>query len=133
MTDAFDLSEKYNSTVIIRETRSFTQQEEKVAIAKKIHKSKATKYQRETLRFVPVPKNVVEKHKQLHRTLDLLGNWVNGSSYNKIYGVGKKGIIAAGFVFSKLLDVLGNEENHYLTLLKLGTLYPLPKKVVSRL
>ena len=131
MVEAFEISEKYNTTVIIRETRSFTQQTEKVEISNEIYRQHRVEYKREHLRFVPVPKNVVEKHKILHQTLEALTDWADESPFNEIQGNGKKGIVTAGFVFTKLLDVLIDKKNPSLKLLKLGVLYPLPKNVIS--
>ena len=100
-------------------------------ISDEIYQHPESEYKREPLRFVPVPKNVVEKHKNLHKCLENLTDWADESQFNQIEGNGKKGIIAAGFVFQKLLDVLGEEGNQNLKLLKLGILFPLPQKVIS--
>jgi TPP-dependent indolepyruvate ferredoxin oxidoreductase alpha subunit len=51
--------------------------------------------------------------------------------YNRTEGSGPRGIIAAGFAFDKLLDVLGDPRDHRLGLLKLGVLYPLPRALVA--
>jgi len=130
MVETFELSEKFETTVIIRETRSFTQKIEQVNISDEIHRRPEVEYKREPLRFVPVPKNVVEKHKNLHSCLEKLSDWADKSQFNQIERNGKKGIIAAGFVYQKLLEVLGNKGNQNLKLLKLGIIYPLPKKVI---
>ncbi len=47
-------------------------------------------------------------------------------------GTAERGIIAAGFVHRKLLDILGDELREDLRVLKLGVLYPLPRDLLSR-
>jgi indolepyruvate ferredoxin oxidoreductase alpha subunit len=42
------------------------------------------------------------------------------------------GIVAAGFAYRKLLDVLGHSSREGLRLLKLGVLFPLPRNLISR-
>ena len=56
----------------------------------------------------------------------------NDAPFNRIEGTGERGIVAAGFVYRKLLDILGDDLRADLRLLKLGVLYPLPRDVVSR-
>ncbi|HDL19510.1 MAG TPA: hypothetical protein ENH29_10680 [Bacteroidetes bacterium] len=130
MADAFSLSEKYHIPVIIRETRSFSQQAEPVEISIKLNKKPDFEYKRESLRFVPVPKNVQQKHKNLHQRLADFEDWANRSPFNRIIGNGKTGIVAAGFTFKKLFDLFGGQIPPELSLLKLSTLFPLPEKMI---
>ena len=130
MAEAFRVSEKLNTVVIIRETRSFTQQAESVNIPEKTFKKPDLKYSKESLRYVPVPKNVVEKHRNLHHQLELLTKWAENKDYNQIYGSGNKGIVGAGFAFSKLMDVVDKDKLQGLKLLKMGILFPFPEKIV---
>jgi indolepyruvate ferredoxin oxidoreductase, alpha subunit len=131
MHAAFDISEKYHTAVIVRQTRSFTQQSEPVDIPPGPYSHPSLGFAREPWRFVPVPKNVVEKHRELHQRLTKLEPWANTAPFNKVDGSGEVGIIAAGFVYRKLLDVLGDAPRQNLRLLKIGILYPLPRELVS--
>jgi indolepyruvate ferredoxin oxidoreductase alpha subunit len=47
-------------------------------------------------------------------------------------GTGSMGVIAVGFAYQKLLDVVGDLVNENLPILKLSTLYPLPKKIIGQ-
>lgn len=127
MCEAFSVSEKYKSAVIIRETRSYTEQTEPVHISNESHKRVDLGLLREPFRFVPVPKNAVEKHRDLHLRLKALKRWSESSLFNSPTGEGKKGIIGAGFAFKKLEDALGDQPPDGFSLLKLGILYPLPQ------
>ena len=128
MREAFELSERLNTAVIIRETRSFTQQRGSVTVVNQIFQRNAPEYKREPLRYVPVPKNVVQKHRDLHERLTALASWADSMPFNPMSGRGKKGILGAGFAFQKLLDVVGQPSEQQLSLLKLGILYPLPEE-----
>jgi indolepyruvate ferredoxin oxidoreductase, alpha subunit len=129
---AFDAAETLRMPVIVRVTRSCTQQEERLDVPEGPYRQPDLGLCREPWRFVPVPRNVVEKHRGLHERLAAAGRWVESLPFNRIVGSGTQGIVGAGFAFRKLLDVLGDEERDGLRLLKLGALHPLPEGVVVR-
>ncbi len=131
MREAFKISELYKTPIIIRHTRSFTKQKDPVQISEEDYQDINHGFIKESFRFVPVPKNAVEKHRDLHKRLEKFGKWSESCSYNRSYGFGKKGIIGTGFAFQKLQDVLGSSPPKELRLLKLGVLYPLPKTIIS--
>ncbi len=132
MQEAFSLSEKFNTAVIIRETRSFSQQEESVSVSEEHYRKANLGLVREPFRFVPVPLNAVVKHGELHRRIEAVSEWADSASFNQTTGSGIKGIISAGFAHRKLFDVVGDENPGEFRLLKLGVLYPLPKKVITQ-
>ncbi len=129
---AFAVSEQYHTAVIVRETRSFTQQAEPVDIPDGPYTQPDLGLVREPWRFVPVPNNVVKKHRDLHERLTALESWANDAPFNRIEGNAERGIVAAGFIHRKLLDILGDEPRDDLGVLKLGVLYPLPRDLVAR-
>jgi len=131
MKEAFVASEKYQTPSIIRETRSFTQMVESVSIEIDPPPLGYQGFEREPWRFVPVPKNAVQKHKELHARFEQLGNWVDNLPFNQSMGTGKRGILAAGFAYRKLMDVIGSGERNDLRILKLGVHYPLPQKIIA--
>jgi len=130
--EAFDLSERSHIPVIIRETRSFTQQVEEVSVSDESYHAVDHGLIRETWRFVPVPNNAVEKHRALHDTIEAVSEWVDSSQFNEVCGQGKKGIVGVGFAYKKLLDVVVDKHSQDFRLLKLGTLYPLPEKIIRQ-
>jgi len=133
MQAAFAVSERYHTAVIVRITRSFNRQVESVDIPEGPYVQPDLGLVREPWRFVPVPGNVVEKHRALHERLTHLARWADDAPFNRIDGQGDRGIIAAGFAHRKLFDVLGDEPRNDLRILKLGVLFPLPRDSVSRL
>src|SRR3954451_22760096 len=87
---------------------------------------------REPSRFVPVPGNVVAKHRALHERLAEFAAWAEGSPYLRTTGTGELGVVAAGFAASKLSDVLGEAPRHGLRVCRLGMLHPLPVVALGR-
>src|SRR5262245_13257135 len=131
MQVAFAVSEQFHTAVVVRETRSFTQQAEPVAIPDGPYAQPDLGLVREPWRFVPIPRNVVEKHRALHERLAALEHWANAAPFNRIAGQGgDRGLIAAGFASRKLRDVLGEEPRRDLRILKLGVLFPVPRDFV---
>ena len=129
---AFRLSEKNGFPVIIRITRSYGQYQEEIKLTSETLPAKDRDIAREPFRFVPVPSNAVAKHRDLHDRLEqfsLSGEAPHFDSYN---GKGSLGIVAAGSCFRKLSEVLPAERREALKILKLNTIYPLSKDILSR-
>jgi indolepyruvate ferredoxin oxidoreductase, alpha subunit len=133
MRAAFDLSEQFQTAAIIRITRSFIQQAEPVDVPEGPYVKTDLGLVREPWRFVPVPRNVVEKHRALHERLASIAEWAEDDApFNRNDGQGDRGIIAAGFAYQKLRDVIGDGPRPNLRLLKLGVLFPLPRRLLGR-
>jgi indolepyruvate ferredoxin oxidoreductase, alpha subunit len=131
MRDAFSISEKFGTAVIVRETRAFSQQTGAVALEGAFPEAVRLGFNREPWRFVAVPLNAVEKHRELHKRIEALSIWADEAPYNSVKGAGTKGVISAGFAHRKLLDIIGSKDPAGFRLLKLGVLFPLPRKSVS--
>ncbi len=131
MKEAFYISEKFHTAVIIRETRSFAQQEEAVPVSDVVYQKTDIGLAREPFRFVPVPINAVEKHRALHEKLETMRAWAENSEFNRKSGTGEKGIIGGGFAYKKLLDVMGEDPPQGFRMLKLSVLYPLPRETIA--
>jgi indolepyruvate ferredoxin oxidoreductase alpha subunit len=87
---------------------------------------------REPYRFVPYPGNAVEMHRQQHHRFAEFERWLNTANWDEIHGSGTQGVIAAGFCYQKLLDVLPTPLPEDLRVLKLSSLYPLPQETIER-
>lgn len=139
MREAFALSERFQTPVIVRETRGFAQVRQSCNLADGPFPQHDSGLAREPWRFVPVPRNVVEKHRALHQRIDEVQAWTAQAPWNALRGEGARGIVAPGFVLSKLCDILGDPDDwadssatRSLRLLKLGTLYPPPVELIVR-
>ncbi len=131
MRELFELSEQCKLPIIIRETRAFSKSTAKVESAAVEYNPPNHGIVREPFRFVPVPSNVVQKHKVLHQQLKAFKDWAETSVFNQSYVRSKKGIIASGFAYKKLLDALDDDSSVDLSMYKLSTLYPLPEKSLA--
>jgi indolepyruvate ferredoxin oxidoreductase alpha subunit len=125
--EAFTASERLHTPVIVRITRSFTQCEESIEVAEGPYDRPHLGLAREPWRFVPVPRNVVGKHRELHARLETMRHWTERLRFNTMIGSGEKGILAAGFAYRKLLDVLGNAPREDVSVIQLTAVYPLPE------
>jgi indolepyruvate ferredoxin oxidoreductase alpha subunit len=63
--------------------------------------------------------------------MEAVREWAENSGFNRETGTGEKGIIGGGFAFKKISDVLGKEPSKNIRLLKLGILYPLPRRLIK--
>jgi len=129
--ESFDLSQQYQIPIIIRETRSFSQYTEELENIELKHDLVDLGLVEEPMRFVPVPKNAVEKHLNLQQQISSFRSWSENSVYNHISGQGKLGIISVGFAVTKLLEVFDNNLPDDISLFSLGTLYPLPSDKIA--
>jgi indolepyruvate ferredoxin oxidoreductase alpha subunit len=144
MQTAFEASERIQMPVIVRVTRSFTQWTEKLDIPDPLFPRTQPDLGllRVPWRFVPIPRNVVEKHRALHERWAAACRWVADLPFCSIEGRGRLGVVAAGFVHRKLLDLLGDGNDDSggagadatrpdLLRLKLGVVHPLPEEIVA--
>jgi indolepyruvate ferredoxin oxidoreductase alpha subunit len=132
MVEAFDLSERFRTPVILRETRSFAQSSGMVEFPEKFTMRPGLGPIRDPWRFVPVPSNVVAKHRALHDRIEAFAEWGETSPYLEMSGSGDLGVIAAGFAARKLQDVLGGLPHQGLRSCRLGLLHPLPALAIGR-
>ncbi len=119
---AFELSEKFDSPVILRLSTRVSHSQSLVEIEDKID-YKLKDYNKDIAKNVMMPGNAIKKHVVVEkRHLDEVA-FANETSLNTIENNNKKiGVITAGisYVYSK--EALGNEVDY----LKLGMVYPLP-------
>jgi indolepyruvate ferredoxin oxidoreductase alpha subunit len=127
---AFDMSEEFQSIFIVREIRTFS-------IMKGSVKTEETKeieskgFVRQKNRWISTTFNVLNNHEKLHDKLNRIELRFRNSEFNKAIGDGcNKCVIAAGFSYTKLMDVLGSKTDG-LGILKLGTIYPLPETTIT--
>ena len=133
MKESFELSERFATLFIVRETRSFSRKRGPVSVAPAPGPRDHPGMIREPFRWVPYPQNAVNMHGKLHRKVDRLREWASTSTWNTVKGHGRRGIIAAGFAYDKLLDLLGNGEDGAdgPRRLKLGTIHPAPDRLIA--
>lgn len=129
--DAFALSERFNSAIVLRITRSFAQQVDCLSIEELSRPDHHLGLLRQPYRWFPYPGNAVEMHRQQHQRLVAFEKEVGKYHWDQIQGKGSIGVIAAGFTYQKLADILGPSLDQDLIVLKLGTLFPLPGDIIT--
>lgn len=119
---AFELSEKFDTPVILRLSTRVSHSQSLVEIEDKID-YKLKDYNKDIAKNVMMPGNAIKKHVIVEkRTLDEI-EYANSTELNTIENNNKKiGVITAGisYVYSK--EALGDNVDY----LKLGMVYPLP-------
>jgi indolepyruvate ferredoxin oxidoreductase alpha subunit len=129
MRRAFQLSEGIGLPVIVRVTRALILAEDETQTSEVSEDSRGLvhpSFQREFMRWVVLPVNVLSYHRRLHQRLDAIQARFEDSPFNGVEGEGPQGVIAAGFAYQKLSDLLGGTVPPGLRILRLGTFYPLP-------
>ena len=103
MRAAFDISEEFQTAVIVRVIRSFTTAEGTVKLDETQPAVPSRGFVREKDRWISTTFNVLENHRKLHDKLSRLGQQFEDSPFNSVVRAdGKQHIIAAGFTYSKL-------------------------------
>jgi indolepyruvate ferredoxin oxidoreductase alpha subunit len=129
MLQAFQLSERVGLPVIVRITRALALskgESHSLGPAKERWSVKPLEFKREYMKWVVLPINVVEYHQRLHEKIGAIQATFEASNLNKLQGTGPYGVIAAGFTYQRLLDLLSGQIPPELRILGIGTLYPLP-------
>lgn len=126
MRRAFQLSEEMGLPVIVRVTRALVLAEAVELAEGEFQTAPPPSFQREFMRWTVLPINVVPRRRRLLRRLEEVQVRFEDSPFDEVGGEGAHGVIAAGFVCQKLLDLLGGSIPPELCVLRLGTFHPLP-------
>ena len=126
--DAFRLSRETQMPFIVRITKTFGALEEEVELPETPRAAcvRPHAFERHPMRWISVPGNAVQLHRRLHDRLESIAGRREWTDYNSVTGTGRTGIVAAGVIHSKLMDVLQGVDASGLSILKLSTLWPLP-------
>jgi indolepyruvate ferredoxin oxidoreductase alpha subunit len=131
---AFRLSERMGLPVMVRITRAFVLAEADLGSAPSTRGFPASappSFQREPMRWIVLPINVVSYHRRLHERLETVQAELECSTLNGAQGSGSSGVIAAGFTYRKLMDALGDKVPPALSILRLGTTNPFPQQLIT--
>jgi indolepyruvate ferredoxin oxidoreductase alpha subunit len=84
------------------------------------------------LRWISALRTTVANHRRLHRTLGRAADRFEELPHNRLEGSGPNGILAGGFAYTKFRDAMAGADASSATVLKLSTLYPLPRGLIAR-
>jgi len=129
--EAFQLSEEWSLPVIVRFTSPFVTGKVTKDWGQAVLPSSKASGQKPFHRHVVLPIDVVPFHHRLHQKLKTIETRFEESPFNHEQGEGEYGVIAAGFIFSKMMDVIGAFLPKELRVFGLGTFFPLPRTRLS--
>jgi indolepyruvate ferredoxin oxidoreductase alpha subunit len=122
---AFELSEQIRLPVIVLFTSALATGRAQVEPPAQGSAVTPPDYIREFMKWVVLPVNAVQLHGRLHDRLARVQAGFETSQLNGSLGSGRRRIVAAGYAFQKLMDVV-SELPAGLAVFRLGTIFPLP-------
>ena len=120
---AFDLSEKFDTPVILRLTTRIAHSRSLVELSDRVEVPNK-KYEKDPMKYVMMPAMARGRHKFVEERIVNQTNWAEDCDINTIeINEGSKiGVITAGVCYQYAKEALGNNASY----LKLGCVYPLP-------
>ena len=123
---AFDLSEKFDTPVILRmctrvaHSQSVVETGERVSAEKKL-------YEKNPAKFIMIPANAVKRHVVVEERTRKLTEFAENCPYNRVEMGGTDiGIITSGTCYQYIKEVFGDT----VSVLKIGMPNPLPEKLI---
>ncbi|MBR1930369.1 MAG: 4Fe-4S binding protein, partial [Lachnospiraceae bacterium] len=123
---AYELSEEFDTPIILRTTtrlahsQGIVNLEERVEVEDKV-------YERNIGKNVMMPGNAIKRHLFVEERLDRMAEAANTLDINKVeYNDTKIGVITSGIPYQYVKEVLPEA-----SVLKLGLVHPLPKKLIA--
>jgi indolepyruvate ferredoxin oxidoreductase alpha subunit len=129
---AFDLSEKFNLPVMIRETTRTAHCSGNVLYGEINEHKNDTLFTRDKLRKACLPANAYKLHPDLLKRIADLESYIENSLWIKTTLSGKIGIIANGLTMNYVKEALAYEGITDVSLLQLGVTNPLPKNTIKK-
>lgn len=124
---AFELSEKYDTPVILRLTTRVAHSQSLVALGER-EEVPVRPYERNISKYVMMPANARVKHTVVEERMQKMSEDANELPVNRIEeGSSELGIICSGGVYQYVKEALPEA-----SVLKLGMVYPLPYKLIKK-
>ena len=123
---AYELSEKYDTPVILRTTTKLAHSQSVVELNDR-KEVELKPYERQVRKYVMMPASAIGRHSYVEERENRLGEDANTLSINKIEkGDNKIGFITSGIAYQYVKEVCPQA-----SVLKLGLVNPLPKKLIE--
>ncbi len=124
---AFDVSEKFDAPIMVRSTTRISHSKSIVVTGEPTDELPETSLERNPSKFVMLPGNARVRHPFVEKRLEEMADWACAQDFNRIEeGDGKIGIITSGVAYQYAREVFPHAD-----ILKLGLVFPLPKKLIS--
>ncbi len=132
MGQAFNLSERFQVPVVVRITRALALEQVGIDLLPAARRTlQPSRFDRQGDRFNVLPVHVVDYHRRLQAKLHSIRAEFETSFQNGEEGKGQKAVIAAGYTYRKLAEVLADSSHPPFRILRLGTLHPLPHAKIA--
>ncbi len=123
---AYEISEKYDTPVILRTTTKLAHSQGIVKLSERIEVADKV-YERSVPKFVMMPASAIGRHVAVEKREIALANDCSDFSINKVtYADTEIGFITSGIPYQYVKEVFPNA-----SVLKLGMINPLPKKLIE--
>gem|GEM_PF-245216 len=123
---AFEISERLKTPVLFRGVRELARTEAEVTLGRISPPRKAEFIRRKDL-WKSLPQYAVSAHRKVHKKLARAAKIFSNCQFNSIEGSGDLGVVACGFTYTRLKQVLEILPETKLRILKLCTVFPLPQ------
>ena len=122
----YEISEKYDTPIILRTTTKLAHSQSVVEICDRVEIENKP-YNRQVSKYVMMPASAIKRHVFVEQREDKLAEDANSLSINKIEkGDSKIGFITSGIPYQYVKEAYPNA-----SVLKLGLVNPLPKKLIT--
>ncbi len=126
MKYAYELSEKYDTPVILRTTTKLAHSQSKVTLCDRVEAADKT-YERSVAKYVMMPASAIGRHLVVEAREKKMAEDAADFPVNRIEkGDGRIGFITAGIAYQYVKEVCPDAG-----ILKLGLVNPLPKKLIA--
>ena len=123
---AYELSEKYDTPVILRTTTKLSHSQSIVELCDRVEPEDRV-YERSVPKYVMMPASAIGRHKVVEARENKMANDASDFPINKVeMGDKKVGFITSGVAYQYVKEVAPNA-----SILKLGIINPLPKKLIE--
>lgn len=123
---AFDLSEEYDTPVMVRSTTRLSHSQGVVEL-KERQERECIPYERNTAKYVMMPANAIKRHVFVEERMKRMGTDACGMSVNRA----EYRDLSVGFITSGIPYQYVREAMPQASVLKLGLVHPLPKKLIE--
>ncbi|MBI2963407.1 MAG: indolepyruvate oxidoreductase [Deltaproteobacteria bacterium] len=131
---AFTLSEQFRVPVILRPTVRVSHARQNVTLADVAARARPAHFKKEPARWAATPRHRLLLHEELNRKLETVEAAFESSPFNRQSELTARrsplGVIACGVPYASARELL-DEFGVTIPVLKIGTVYPLPRKLAS--
>ncbi|TYP00327.1 indolepyruvate ferredoxin oxidoreductase alpha subunit [Geothermobacter ehrlichii] len=124
---AFEVSERFDTPVMLRTTTRISHSKSVVTVGEPLPELPATSIEKNPPKFVMLPGNARKRHLFVEERMRQLSEWAASQDFNRIEeGKGDIAIITSGVAYNYAREVFPDA-----SILKLGMVHPLPKKLIA--